>query len=140
MINIRNLDPNKIKANEKSYRNCLIYYIRYLTVKDLSYTTINNVNPLHLIINRLNACIEESNGNRYLTLVPIDESKNTIKMHEGLFKSVTLGMQFDYKENSQKRNHCGNRCQRCKTGKNQYFVFTFQKTFTKAFTFPKDIC
>ena len=139
MINIKNLDQNKIKANGKSCQNCLIYCIRYLTVKDLSYTTINNVNPLHLIINRLNACIEEINGNRYLTLVPTDESKNTIKMHEGLFKSVILGMQFDYKENSQKCNNCGNRRQRCKTGKNQYFVFTFQKTFTRAFTFPKDI-
>ena len=27
MINIKNLNPNKIKINKKSYKNTLIYYI-----------------------------------------------------------------------------------------------------------------
>ena len=27
MINIKNLDPNKIKIDEKSYKNILIYHI-----------------------------------------------------------------------------------------------------------------
>ena len=31
----------------------------------------------------------------------------TIKKYEKLFKSVILGIQFDYKENNQKRNDCG---------------------------------
>ena len=46
MINIINLDPNKIKIDEKSYKYLLIYYIGYVTVKDLSYTKIDSVNPL----------------------------------------------------------------------------------------------
>ena len=68
MINIKNLDPNKIKTNEKFLfiylsftlfilvllSSFLIYCIRYLTVKDLSYATINSVNPLYLIINEIN--------------------------------------------------------------------------------------
>ena len=32
-INIKNLDPNKIKIVEQSYRNILVYQIRYVTVK-----------------------------------------------------------------------------------------------------------
>ena len=36
MISIENLDPNKIKIAEKSYKNTLIYYIGYVTVKDLN--------------------------------------------------------------------------------------------------------
>ena len=32
------------------------------------------VNPLSLIINKTNGYIKESNGNKYLTLVPTDES------------------------------------------------------------------
>ena len=48
VINIRNLDPNKIKIDEKSYKNILIEYIGYEMVRDLSYTTKNSVKPLHL--------------------------------------------------------------------------------------------
>ena len=50
MINTKNLDPNKIKIDEKSYQNTLIYYIGYVTVKDLSYATTNSVNLLYFII------------------------------------------------------------------------------------------
>ena len=38
-----------------------------MTVKDLSYGTIKSANPLYLIINKRNGCIEESNGNKYLS-------------------------------------------------------------------------
>ena len=51
-------------------------------VKDVSYTTINRVNSLYLIINKINGYIEELHGNEYLTLVPNDESKNTLKKYE----------------------------------------------------------
>ena len=50
-----------------------------MTVKDLSYATINSINHLYLIINKINGYIEERNGNKYLTLVSTDESKNTLK-------------------------------------------------------------
>ena len=50
-----------------------------MTIKGLSYPTINSVNPLYLIINKMNGCIEERDGNKYLTLVPTNESKGTLK-------------------------------------------------------------
>ena len=34
-----------------------------MTIKDLSYATINSVNPLYLIINKINGHTRESNGN-----------------------------------------------------------------------------
>ena len=43
-INIRNFDPNKIKVDEKSYKNILINYIGYVTIKDSKYVNINSVN------------------------------------------------------------------------------------------------
>ena len=49
IINKKNHDPN-IKIDKKSYKNVLIYYIGYLTVKDLKYVKINCVNYLYLII------------------------------------------------------------------------------------------
>ena len=52
MINIKNLDPNEINIDEKSWKDVLIYYTRYATVKTLSYVTINSVNPLYFIIDK----------------------------------------------------------------------------------------
>ena len=37
MIDIKNLDLNKIKIDENSYKNILIYYIGYVTIKDSRY-------------------------------------------------------------------------------------------------------
>ena len=34
-----------------------------------SYAIINSVNPLYLVINEVNGYIEESNTNKYLTLM-----------------------------------------------------------------------
>ena len=45
---------NKNKIGENSYKHIFIYYIGYKTVKDISYATVNSVNPLYLIISRTN--------------------------------------------------------------------------------------
>ena len=47
MINVRNFDPNKTKIHEKSNKNIFIYHTGYVTVKDLSYATTNNVTPYY---------------------------------------------------------------------------------------------
>ena len=40
--------------------------------------TVNGVNSLYVTINKMNGYSEESNGNKYLTLVCTGESKNFI--------------------------------------------------------------
>ena len=65
IINIKNFDPNNIKIDEKSYKDILIYYIGYVTIKD----------SLYLIFNKVIGYSEEINGNKILTLVPTNESK-----------------------------------------------------------------
>ena len=50
--------------------------------KNLHYTAINSVNALYHIINKINGYTEESNGNRYLTLIPTDENKDTLKKYK----------------------------------------------------------
>ena len=47
IINKENFDLNNIKIDEKSYRNILIYYIGYVTIKE--HVKIYSVNPLYLI-------------------------------------------------------------------------------------------
>ena len=65
--------------DEKSYKNILIYYIGYVTIKDSKYVKINSVNPLYLIFSKVNGYFKEINKNKSLTLVPTNESKEIIK-------------------------------------------------------------
>ena len=50
-----------------------------MTIKDSKYVKINSGNPLYLIFNKLNGYFEETNGNKYLTLVPTNENKKKLK-------------------------------------------------------------
>ena len=56
----------------------------YVTVKNLSYVTINKGSPLYFIMNKINVYIEVYNGTKYLTLVSTDEIKDTLKNFEEL--------------------------------------------------------
>ena len=76
---IKFFDPIKIKIHEKSFENILIYYIRQVMIKDLKCVKINIVNPLYLIINKVNGCFEEINENKYLMLLRNNESKEIMK-------------------------------------------------------------
>ena len=57
--------------------------------KDHDYVKLNSVNPLYLIINKINRYLEKVNGNKYLTVVPNNESKEIIiKKHEELWGKI----------------------------------------------------
>ena len=60
---------------------------------------IYSVNRLYLIFSKLNEYFEEINGNKYLTLVPTNTSKEKIKKYEelcikirGLIRSITTNL------------------------------------------------
>ena len=78
MISIKYFDLNNTKIDEKSNKNILIYYIGYVTIKDSKYVKIYSVNSLYLIFNKVNIYFQEVNGNKYLTLVPTNESEEKI--------------------------------------------------------------
>ena len=78
-MNIKNFDSNNIKIDKKSHKSILIYYIGNVTIKDSKYVKINSVNPLYLIFNKVNEYFEDTNGNKYLTLVPTNDIKEKIK-------------------------------------------------------------
>ena len=57
MINIKNFDSNQIKIDKNSYKNIIIYHTGYITIKNLSYVKVNSVNPLYLIIDKVDGYI-----------------------------------------------------------------------------------
>ena len=75
-----------------------------MTIKDSKYVKINGVNPLYLIFSKGNGYFEEINENKYLTLVPTNESKEKIKKYKefcskirDLIRSITKNSD-DYDE------------------------------------------
>ena len=87
-FNMKFLDPNKIKIDEKLYKNILVYYIAYVTVKGSIYVKINSINPLYIMFNRINGYFEEIKENKYLTLVSTNENKEKIKKYEELWIKI----------------------------------------------------
>ena len=72
-MNIKYFDPNNIEIDEKTYKIILTCYIGYAMIK--KGLNIYSVNPLYLNFVKVNECLEEINGNKYLTQVPTNESK-----------------------------------------------------------------
>ena len=88
MIHIKKFDANNIKIDEKLYKNILIHCIGHVMIKDLKCIKLCSANLLYLIFNKVNGYFEEINGNKYLTLVPTDESKEKIKKYEELWSKI----------------------------------------------------
>ena len=57
-------------------------------MKNLRYVKINRVNPLHFMLSKVNGYFREINKNKYLTLVPTNESKEIIKKYEELWSKI----------------------------------------------------
>ena len=74
IINIENFNSNDITIDKKSYKNILIYYNGCVTIKE--YIKNYSVIPLYLIFRYMNGYFEEINENKYLKLVPTNESKD----------------------------------------------------------------
>ena len=86
IINIEDFDPDNIKIDGKSYKNIFIYYIGYVTIdKDLK---IYSAKTLYLIFGEMNGFFEVINENRYLRLVPTNESKEKIKKYEEIWIKI----------------------------------------------------
>ena len=80
MINIKNVDPILSKIDRKSYKDIGLYNIGYIAIKTIDdYENIYSVNPLYLLVNHANGCIEEKNENKYLNFDSTDENKELLK-------------------------------------------------------------
>ena len=67
-------------------------------MKDSDYVKLNSVNPLYLIIDEVDGCIDRKNGKKYLTQVSTDKNKEVLtKYTERLDKIKNLIKKIDYK-------------------------------------------
>ena len=89
MINIEVFDPDLLKIDKKTYKNIDIYYIGYITIKNIDdYEYIYSVNPLYLIIGEVDGHIEEKNGSKYLVFDSTDENRKVLEKYAELWDGI----------------------------------------------------
>ena len=89
MINLKNFESNLLKIDKKHYKGIDIYYIGYITIKKIGdCENIYSVNPLYLIIGKVDGHIEEKNGSKYLVFDSTDENKEVLKKYIELSNGI----------------------------------------------------
>ena len=79
-------DLDNTQIDEKQYKNILICYIGYVTIK--KYLKSYSVDSLYLIFGDVNGYFEEIHENKYLMLVPTYENNEKIKKYEELWIKI----------------------------------------------------
>ena len=82
LINIANFEVSNLKLDKKTSSGLDIYYIGYADKKP--EWNVNSVNPLYLMINRIDGFFEEKNGVKYLNIA------DTVRNNEYLMISNTI--------------------------------------------------
>ena len=77
LIKLFDFDPNMLKLDKKIFKGINIYYIGYVTKKE-EYK-INSLNPLYLLIYKIDSFIEKKGGNKYLNIVFTDNNDEISK-------------------------------------------------------------
>ena len=73
-------DSNLLKIGKKLYKYTNMYYIGYIAIKKIDdYENIYTVNPLYLIIGKIDGFIEKKNGSKYLHFDSTDKNKEVLK-------------------------------------------------------------
>ena len=77
LINNKDFDARLLKLDKKTSIGLGIYYIGYVTKKP--EWNANSVNPLYLMINRIDGLIEEKNGDKYLNIADTNRNIEVLK-------------------------------------------------------------
>ena len=78
-----------LKTDKKHYKEINFYYIGYITIKKIDdCENIYSVNPLYLIIGKVDGHIEEKNGSKYLVFDSTDENKEVLKKYTELWNGI----------------------------------------------------
>ena len=82
--NIKDFNPVSLKLDKKSSIGANIYYIGYTTKKPKC--SINSVNPLYLIINKIDEFIGKKDGSKYLNIDLTDNNNEVLKKYAEIWR------------------------------------------------------
>ena len=78
-ITFKYFDPNLLKLDKKISMDLGIYYIGYVTKKP--EWNVDSINPLYLVINRIDGFLEENDEDRYLSIASADKNSEVLKIY-----------------------------------------------------------
>ena len=88
-INLKDFDASMLKIDKKNYKEIDVYYIGYVTFKEIANcNNINSVNPLYLMIDKMIGHLEGKNEVKYLVLDDVDENKEVSKKYKEVWEGV----------------------------------------------------
>ena len=96
IIKIEEFDSNLLKIDKTSYKEIDVYYIGYITIKEIDdCENIYSVNLLNLIIGEVDGHIEcnsvkEKNGSNYLVFGSSDKDKELLKKYTELWNGIKM--------------------------------------------------
>ena len=86
LINIKDFDARLLKLDKKTSMGLGICYIGYAT-KNHEWN-VNSVNPLYLMINRIDGFIEEKNGDKYLNIADTERNSEVLKKNSEVWNKI----------------------------------------------------
>ena len=86
LINIVNFEASNLKLDKKTSIGLDIYYNGYVDKKP--EWNVNSVNPLYLMINRIDRFIEEKNGVKYLNISDTGKNSEILKKYNKVFDGI----------------------------------------------------
>ena len=86
LINIKDFDSKLLKLDKKTSMRLGIYYIGYVTEKP--EWNVNSVNPLYLMINRIDGFIEQKDGDKYLNISDTDKNSEVLKKYSEFWNGI----------------------------------------------------
>ena len=88
LINIKDFDTRLLKLEKKTINGASlsIYYIGYITKKP--GWNLKSVNPLYLMINRIDCFIEEKSGDKYLNIASTDRNTKVLKKYSEVWDGI----------------------------------------------------
>ena len=86
LIKLFDFDPNMLKRDKKIFKGINIYYTGYVTKKE-EYK-INIVNPLYLLIYKIDGFIEEKRGNKYLNIAFTDNNDEVLRKYKEVLDRI----------------------------------------------------
>ena len=86
LINIKDFDASLLRLDKKTSMKLGIYYTVYVTKK--SDWIVNSVNPLYLMINRIDCFIKEKNGDKYLNIASTDRNSEVLRKYSEVWNGI----------------------------------------------------
>ena len=86
LINIRDFDAWLLKVDKKKFMDLIICYIGCVTKK--KEWCVNSVNPLYLMINKIDGFGEEKDDNKYFIISDIDRNSEILEKYNEVFSGI----------------------------------------------------